>query len=304
MVRNTTAGAAESGTIWSLQSLRFVAAMMVVYFHAAGASLIATHSYSLLPRDFQIVGRAGGRHLLRAVGRHHRHDGAPADVAGIRVAKIPPHRSHVSARRETFRPRLSWRRRVSAGATPSRRCFCGRPPTEMTTPALTAAWTLCFEMVFDVAVTAVLLDRRLLSLCVGVFAAAMALRARGPIFAFLGNPIIFEFIFGVALSCLPRCRPAVWCLPIGAAALVAHGFIGIAPPIEINMKLYRWRRELSTHLSGLWRPGRDDHLQRDPDRRQTPARGPSLATRPTRSTSATYTDSTAAAVVDAPSGDP
>jgi len=45
--------------IWSLQSLRFAAAMMVVYFHAAGASLIATGSYGLLPRNFQIVGRAG-----------------------------------------------------------------------------------------------------------------------------------------------------------------------------------------------------------------------------------------------------
>jgi exopolysaccharide production protein ExoZ len=42
-----------------LQSLRFAAAMMVVYFHAAGVSLIATGSYGLLPRNFQIVGRAG-----------------------------------------------------------------------------------------------------------------------------------------------------------------------------------------------------------------------------------------------------
>jgi exopolysaccharide production protein ExoZ len=75
------------------------------------------------------------------------------------------------------------------------------PATDrMTSPALLAAWTLCFEMLFYAAVTAVLVDRRLLSVGVGVFAAAMALRARGPIFQFLGNPIIFEFVFGV------RCR--------------------------------------------------------------------------------------------------
>jgi exopolysaccharide production protein ExoZ len=106
----------------------------------------------------------------------------------------------------------------------------------MTTPALAAAWTLCFEMLFYAAVIAVLVDRRLLSLCVGRFATAMALRSRGPIFQFLGNPVIFEFIFGVALSYLPRRRPRVWCLPIGAGALLAAGFIGIAPPIG-NMEL-------------------------------------------------------------------
>jgi exopolysaccharide production protein ExoZ len=112
------------------------------------------------------------------------------------------------------------------------------PATDrMTSPALLTAWTLCFEMLFYAAVTAVLVDRRLLSVGVGLFAAAMGLHARGPIFQFLGNPIIFEFVFGVMLSYLPRCRPAVWCLPIGAAALVAAGFIGIAPPIEMNMEL-------------------------------------------------------------------
>jgi exopolysaccharide production protein ExoZ len=62
----------------------------------------------------------------------------------------------------------------------------------------------------------------------------MVLRAQAPIFQFLGNPIILEFIFGVALSYLPLCRPAALCLPIGAAALVATGFIGIAPPIQVN----------------------------------------------------------------------
>jgi len=112
------------------------------------------------------------------------------------------------------------------------------PATDrMTSPALLPAWTLCFEMLFYAAVTAVLIDRRLLSVGAGLFAAAMALRARGPIFQFLGNPIIFEFIFGVGLSYLPRWRPAVWCLPLGAAALVAAGFLGIAPPIEIHMEL-------------------------------------------------------------------
>jgi exopolysaccharide production protein ExoZ len=229
LVRDITTGCPESGTIWSLQSLRFAAAIMVVSFHAAGASLIATGSYGLLPRDLQIAGRAGVDIFFV--------------LSGVIIA--------TTARRLTWRE-FAWRRfrrivpmylliSIPTALVMARTSFGWRdavatlflwPATDrMTTPALTVAWTLCFEMLFYVAVTAVLVDRRLLSFCVGLFAAAMALRARGPIFQFLGNPIIFEFIFGVALSYLPRWRPAVWCLPIGAAALVASGFLGIAPPV-------------------------------------------------------------------------
>ena len=209
--------------------------MMVVYFHATGASLIATHSGGFAPRNLQIVGRAGVDIFFV--------------LSGVIIA--------TTARRLTWRE-FAWRRlrriapmyllvSIPAALVMAKTSFGWRdavatlllwPATDrMTMPALAAAWTLCFEMLFYVAVAAVLFDRRLLSLCVGVFVAAMALSARGPIFAFLGNPIIFEFIFGVALSHLPRCRPAVWCLPVGAVALVATGFMGIAPPIEIRMEL-------------------------------------------------------------------
>jgi exopolysaccharide production protein ExoZ len=234
-VRHMAANPPGSGMIWSLQSLRFAAALMVVYFHAAGASLIAKGSYGLLPRNFQIVGRAGVDIFFV--------------LSGVIIA--------TTARRLTWRE-FVWRRfrrvvpmylliSIPTALVMAKTSFGWRdalatlllwPATDrMTSPALLTAWTLCFEMLFYAAVTAVLVDRRLLSVGVGLFAAAMGLRARGPIFQFLGNPIIFEFVFGVTLSYLPRCRPAVWCLPIGAAALVAAGFIGIAPPIEMNMEL-------------------------------------------------------------------
>ncbi len=155
-------------------------------------------------------------------------------MAGIRVAKIQAHRPEyliisIPTVLVVAKTSFGWRDAVAT-------LFLWPATNQMTMPALAAAWTLCFEMLFYAAVMAVLVDRRLLSLCVGLFAAAMALRSRGPVFQFLGNPIIFEFIFGVALSYLPRWRPAVWCLPIGAGALVAAGFIGIAPPVT-NMEL-------------------------------------------------------------------
>ncbi|HXE26467.1 MAG TPA: acyltransferase [Roseiarcus sp.] len=224
-----TAGRDQSGTIWSLQSLRFAAAMMVVYYHAAGASLIATHSYGFMPRDFQIAGRAGvdiffvlSGVIIATTARRLNW----REFAWRRVRRILPMYLLISI------PAVLVMAKTSFGWRDAVATFFLWPATDrMTSPALTAAWTLCFEMVFYAAVTLVLLDRRLLTVCAGGFAAAMALRARAPIFQFLGNPIIFEFIFGVALSCLPRWRPAVWCLPIGAAALVGAGFIGIAPPI-------------------------------------------------------------------------
>jgi exopolysaccharide production protein ExoZ len=224
--------AAGSGTIWSLQSLRFAAAMMVVYFHTAEASLLATGSYGLLPRNFQIVGRSGVDifFVLSGVIIATSARGLTwREFAWRRFRRIMPMYLLISIPTALVMAKTSfgWRDAVAT-------LFLWPATDRMTMPALAVAWTLCFEMLFYAAVTAVLVDRRLLPFCVGFFCAAMVLRAQAPIFQFLGNPIILEFIFGVALSYLPRCRPAALCLPIGAAALVATGFIGIAPPIQVN----------------------------------------------------------------------
>jgi exopolysaccharide production protein ExoZ len=82
-------------------------------------------------------------------------------------------------------------------------------------------------MLFYAAVTAVLFERRLLFVIVGIFAGAVACRTQGPIFQFLGSPLIFEFLFGVALAYMPRWGAAIWCLPIGAAALIIAALLGV-----------------------------------------------------------------------------
>jgi exopolysaccharide production protein ExoZ len=40
--------------------------------------------------------------------------------------------------------------------------------------------------------------------------------------------VIFEFLFGVALAYMPRWGAAIWCLPIGAAALITTTFLGVS----------------------------------------------------------------------------
>src|SRR5687768_12050310 len=45
--------------IWSLQTLRFVAALMVVYIHAAQTAQTATGSIGMIPGPLATIGRSG-----------------------------------------------------------------------------------------------------------------------------------------------------------------------------------------------------------------------------------------------------
>jgi exopolysaccharide production protein ExoZ len=214
--------------IWSLQTLRFVAAMMIVYVHADVSAFVATGSQSDLLHRLQLIGHAGvdiffvlSGVIIATTARGL----AWREFAWRRARRILPMYLFISVPyvlAAGLKGSFDWRDAVATVLL--------WPATDrMTAPALPAAWTLCLEMVFYAAVTLVLIDRRLLSLVIGAFAVAMAFRARAPVLQFLGNPLIFEFMFGVALSFLPRRRAAVWCLPIGAAALLAAGFTGVAP---------------------------------------------------------------------------
>jgi exopolysaccharide production protein ExoZ len=99
----------------------------------------------------------------------------------------------------------------------------------MTLPVLPVGWTLCFEMLFYVSAALVLVQRRWLFAIIGAYAAALVLRPIGPLFQFLGHPIILEFFLGVVIAFMPMWRPGVWTIPCGAAALVCAGLTGVAP---------------------------------------------------------------------------
>ncbi len=214
-------------TIWSLQTLRFAAAMMVVYFHAANAAFSATGSYGLLPYNFHTTGAAGVDifFVLSGVIITKTARGLSwREFAWRRFRRIAPMYFLVTLLAVLCRakPSFGWRDALA-------NLFLWPATDQLTWPALQPAWTLCFEMLFYAAVTAVLVDRRLLYVIVGIFGVAMLLRKQGPMFQFLGSPLILEFIFGVALAYMPRWRLAVCFLPIGAAALVIAGLSEALP---------------------------------------------------------------------------
>jgi exopolysaccharide production protein ExoZ len=96
----------------------------------------------------------------------------------------------------------------------------------MTVPALTVGWTLCFEMLFYACAALVLVNRRWAFAIIGIYGIAFVLRPIGPTFQFLGNPLILEFLFGVAICYIPGWRPGILAIPIGTILLVGAALFG------------------------------------------------------------------------------
>ena len=72
-------------------------------------------------------------------------------------------------------------------------------------PYLILGWTLCFEMLFYVGATLILLDRRALFLLPALYLLAMigAFATGHPALRFLGNPLVIEFALGVMVALIP-----------------------------------------------------------------------------------------------------
>jgi len=105
----------------------------------------------------------------------------------------------------------------------------------MTLPALDVGWTLCFEMLFYVAVAAILAAGRwrtwAVAAALAAFAACWVARVQTGLvaFQFLGNPIILEFLMGVAAAGLAphMTRRAGWlAVGLGVFGLVAGLLLG------------------------------------------------------------------------------
>jgi exopolysaccharide production protein ExoZ len=107
------------------------------------------------------------------------------------------------------------------------------PATDvMTKPFLGVSWTLSFEMLFYASTALVLYNRRWLYVLGAGYAVAFSLRLFGyPVFQFVGNPLVLEFLFGVALIKAPNIssRLGLTLAAFGFVALAGTGYIQIEP---------------------------------------------------------------------------
>ena len=117
---------------------------------------------------------------------------------------------------------FGWREAVAS--------FLFWPATDkITLPALEGGWSLCFEMLFYVCTALVLVNRRWAFVIIGAYGTTLMLHPIFPILQFLGNPIILEFLFGIAIAYAPQWRPGIWAIPLGVACLAGAGLMGISP---------------------------------------------------------------------------
>lgn len=202
---------------------------MVAYIHAVQLSVEATGSYGTIPFAMSVAGQAGvdiffvisGVIITRtAVGLSW------PEFAWKRFRRIVPFYFVICLLALLIVARsgsaITWRDLLAT--------FFLWPATDVITlPLLPVAWTLCYEMLFYAAAAFVISDRRWLFAILGLFAASMALRQQTALFQFLGNPLIIEFLLGVAIARAPSFQLAKWGIPLGAAILVGAGFTGLAP---------------------------------------------------------------------------
>jgi exopolysaccharide production protein ExoZ len=213
--------------IWSLQILRFVAASMILYLHAAIIATRVTGSNGFIPHALAAVCHSGvdiffvisGVIIARIAPGSN-----PSEFIVARIRRIIP--MYLICTVPTLATAISagfgWR---DALAT-----FLLWPATDrMTAPILLVGWTLCFEMLFYISVGLVLLQRRWFFVIIGAYGAALVLRPIGPVFQFLGNPIILEFFLGVAVAYMPAWRLGAWAIPCGVVMLACAGLMGITP---------------------------------------------------------------------------
>ena len=218
--------------IWSLQVLRFCAALAVVVYHADTAIFQTTHRFGVLGADGAVFGRAGVDvfFVLSGVIIALTSKGLTVgEFAARRARRILPLYALFTllylAGGAVAGGGFGWREVVTS-------LTLWPALDRMVIPVLPVAWTLCFEALFYAGTALVIWRPRLIWLLAAAFVAALTLRA-GPVLQFVGNPLIFEFLMGVALARLPPWRGAIALIPIGVAAAWFLGRAGYLASLNV-----------------------------------------------------------------------
>lgn len=202
---------------------------MVVYVHAAEDALDATGSVGTIPLTLAVMGRAGVDIFFV--------------LSGVVIAKTAPGMTSQQFMWRRLRrilpiyfiacvPTIGMAMRAGFGWRDALETFLLWPATDvMTKPFLGVAWTLTFEMLFYISAALVLYNRRWLYVLAALYAAAFSLRPFGPVFQVLGNPLVIEFLFGVAIAFYAPMigRFGLAISLVGFAALASAGYLHIEP---------------------------------------------------------------------------
>jgi exopolysaccharide production protein ExoZ len=205
--------------IWSIQVLRFIAALLVVHLHAVD-------NVWALTRQLGFAGYAGASFGHCGVDIFFVISGfiitrtsqglTSQQFIAHRARRILPLYYAISAGWTlafALTSHIDWRVMVATWTL--------WPAVDgLVTPIVPMGWTLCYEALFYAAFALVMWRAKAAWAIALLFAIALAFPVNSA-FEYIGNPIIFEFLAGVALAKMPAWRPAIYAIPVGVALLVA-----------------------------------------------------------------------------------
>ncbi len=217
--------------IASIQILRGIAALLVVWYHARGFALSLVDQpvgkwESLCAIGVDIFFVISGAIIYQTAFAGRRM--APTTFLRRRLERIVPIYFLVTLAWIPFAAEagfpVTWQQIISTMTfTPWRGEYIG--------PALQTGWTLCFEMLFYMSATIALLSRRWAIAVLIVFSAAII----GNIFlgwralAFIGNPMALEFLAGFTIMRLWHSGRAS-ASPLLMLCVAIAILIALAPP--------------------------------------------------------------------------
>ena len=231
--------------IWSLQALRFWAALGVVIFHSYISTLHISHRFGVLGEAGAVFGRVGVDvfFVLSGVIITLTSKGLTArEFIARRAMRILPIYGLLTCLYLAggfVRGGVGWREVVTS-------LTLWPALDRIVEPIVGVAWTLCFEALFYAATALVLWRRKLIWPVLAVFATALAIRS-GPVLNYLGNPIIIEFLMGVGLTRLPKWRGAIALIPVALVVIWVFGTAGYSSELNVPDFLngtMAWRRVL------------------------------------------------------------